>query len=94
VTFFNREELESMQQDFKKMNSYTQFDDQYLLAEIVKTKKDVEETKELMDQIFEDDQRMDYMDKKIAKLAFSFAYEKYYGLSKEAEKRGLIPSLM
>ncbi|HHW67044.1 hypothetical protein [Defluviitalea raffinosedens] len=71
-------------------SQYVHLDDQCLLSEIDKVKKDVESTQKWIEELENKKDSVEYLHKKMAKLAFGFAREKHQILSQEAHRRGLI----
>lgn len=69
---------------------YMELDDQNLLIEIDRLKEDVKNTERWMKDLEAENEGVEYMNKKIARLAFGFAREKYEVLAQEAQRRGLL----
>ncbi|NLK21130.1 MAG: DUF2508 family protein [Epulopiscium sp.] len=66
---------------------YFSLDDERLISEIERLKKDVEDTKRLVDELEDKGKTVEYTNIKLARLALAFAREKYELLLKEAKKR-------
>lgn len=72
------------------LRQHMELDDQNLLIEIDRLKKDVENTEKWMKELEAEKETIEYINKKVARLAFGFAREKYEILAKEAQRRGLL----
>lgn len=69
---------------------YTDLEDRHLLREIDRLREDMESTQKWIKELEDNEKPMEYINKKMAKLAFGFAREKYFILSQEAHRRGLL----
>ena len=70
--------------------NYTDLDDEELLKQIEIIKKELEDTKRWLEESAKEKGPMAYMDKRMAKLAYAFAREKYRLYKEEATRRGII----
>lgn len=70
--------------------NYIDLDDQDLLNQIEILKKEVEDTKLWIDESINEKGPMEYMNKRVAELAYSFACEKYRLFIDEARRRGIL----
>jgi hypothetical protein len=71
-------------------SQYINLDDQCLLNEIDKLEEDVANTQKWVEELESKKESIEYLNKKMAKLAFGFAREKHLILSQEAHRRGLL----
>lgn len=70
--------------------NYTELEDEELLKQIELLRKELEDTKNWLEESANEKGPMAYINKRMAKLAHSLAREKYRLYTEEAQKRGIL----